>query len=58
MLKSHGTGHRNPYEAIVISVFIKYIARNLREPTGTPHVKKVIVSAIETHTKQYLLLCA
>jgi hypothetical protein len=29
-----------PSEAIVISVFVKYIDRNLREHTGTPHVKK------------------
>ena len=40
MLKSHDIGHRNPYEAIVISVFVKYIDQNLREPTGAPHVKK------------------
>ena len=28
-------------EAVVISVFDKYIDRNLQEPTGTPHVKKL-----------------
>ena len=30
----------NLFEEIVISVFVKYIDRNLRDPTGTPHVKK------------------
>ena len=55
--KSHRIGHRNPYEAIVISFFVKYVLIEIYGNPCKPLSKNIIVSSIGTHTMQQFLVC-
>ena len=50
--KSHRIGHRRPYEAIVISFFVKYVLIEIYGNPCKPLSKNIIVSSIGTHTMQ------